>query len=288
MKLIILLILAFLTSVTHADTDAKQLRAAADEHFVAARFETALAGYERALAKWNHPKLHFSIGLCQLELRDWAAAADAFEAALRGESGLTEREIAEARNYLATAVERTATLELDNDQGATVFVDGLPVSTRTVRVLPGTHVVLAKRGSISATETVQVAATETLKVAPVLREVHVSSRWSRWKPWVVAGLGASVGLTALPLYHLQRERISDAKQVAEGCIGCDRGDRYDALLADADRFGRYGLLALGVGGGLALTGLILVAINRPTQELRALPRISASGDGVSVGLAASW
>lgn len=286
--LIVITTLSLAMSIARANPDAKRLRAAADEHFVAARFETALVGYQRALATWNHPKIHFSIGLCQLELRDWPAAADAFEAALDGQSELTEREVAEARDYLETALARTATIELVNEQGATLFVDGKLVSARAVRVLPGNHVVVAKRDGISTTETIHVAATENRRVVPVLREVRVSTRWAKWKPWLVVGLGVGVGLASVPLYQLQHDRITEAKYVAEGCIGCDRGDHYDALLADADRFGRYGALALGIGGGVALTGLILVAINRPTQELRALPRVSATRDSVSLSMAASW
>ncbi|MFN0247517.1 MAG: hypothetical protein ACKV2T_11575 [Kofleriaceae bacterium] len=266
---------------------AAAIRAAGDDLFIAGSFESALDHYRRGLALWEHPTLHFSAGLCALELRDWLTAIASFEAALAFDDGLSGDDRAEANRYLETARAKTAMLDLVSTQGAELFVDGTRASRNDVRVLAGTHVVTARRGGIEASETVHVAMGERRAVRPLLHVDEVRPRWSRWKPWTVLVTGTLVAAAAIPLYGRMYERAERAEQSAAGCFGCD-GREYDALRAESASYRRYGTIALGVGGAIAVTGIILVAANTTVHERRPLPVVALAPSGITLGLTSAW
>lgn len=266
---------------------AQQLRLQGDELFIAGSFEAALDHYRRGLALWEHPALHLSAGLCALELRDWLAAIASFEAALAFGDGLLPDDRAKARHYLKGARAKTAVLEVSSAQGAALFVDGKQVAAGELRVLPGAHVVTARSRAVEASEAVHLTAGEHRHVRPVLEVAHVGTRWSTWKPWAVFAGGVLVAAASIPLYRNMYELADRAEQAARGCFGCD-GREYDALRTESTAYRRYGTIALGAGGVLAITGIVLVAANTTVSERRPLPMLAVAPSGVTLGVSAAW
>lgn len=269
----------------------------------------SVARYREALGRWDHPAIHYNLMLALSALDRPIEAYQSSLAALRHDGGgLQPSEHHRAKDYQRILRGRVAVLELVCDEpGATVTLDGqalLQCPGRVQRlVLPGQHEVVARKpGYLTTHRALVLEAEKPLTVAvhllPKEEGMVPVQRWSRWKPWTVAGVGAGLALVG-GAFQWRSSAANDAfaAQVEVDCAvdGCET--LSDDLRAPYRRYTWYQRVANGsyaVGGAVALTGLALVYMNRPSYienparrdlvRVTAAPQIGPSSAGVSVNV----
>ncbi|HEY5951155.1 MAG TPA: hypothetical protein VIV40_36940 [Kofleriaceae bacterium] len=261
----------------------------------------ALAKYKEAIALWEHPLIRFNMAVTEIRLDRILEAADDLEKALKyGDKPFKPELYQQALDYQSLVKGRVGYIEATCDQTATrLLLDGKPwidcPKTEKVRVLTGEHAIVGeKQGFLTASVKVVVDGGETqqekIKLMPLDSAVVLKYRYRRWIPWTMTGIGVAVGLGGVGTWFLGKNQMDNfeadySTQCQNGCEPGLTAPEHRSLAAQRDGAelkGTIGIAMMGVGGAVAVTGVVLAIMNRGE---RVLPNIEvapkAGGGGVA-------
>ncbi|HWN67812.1 MAG TPA: hypothetical protein VNM90_09235 [Haliangium sp.] len=285
--------------VTQEDqAQALSLYAEGNQLFDDSLFTAAVAKYEQAIERWDHPGIHYNRMMALVALDRPIEAYQSSIGALRhGPGALEPEEHRRAEDYQKLLRGRIAELTVACDEpGALVSLDGKnilkgPGETR-VFVLPGQHELVARKPGYLATHhaLLLVAARPAsvhLRMLPDSEALITSRPWSAWQPWAVVGAGAGLGLVGgLLEWRADASNRAFQKLFYESCPapeGCEAVEYTDAMESHQRRYRwhrRLGHGALATGGAAMIGGLVLVYLNRPHEienpRQRHLVRVTAT------------
>jgi hypothetical protein len=279
---------------------ARALAAAAAERFANNEWTTAADAYEQALARWDHPALHFSLLVVLIRLKRYVEAWPHLVAAggFEGQA-LSADQRTQLETYRGLLADSTATLVVVTVQGGVaVSLDGEPLlqgAGRAERVLlPGSHALVAtKPGHETMTRNLTLfggqALLEELVLVPRKQEFELVRRWPRRLPWTVAiAGGGAMAVGALALWRADANfdafdvRIREASEAS----GNDAVIPTPEVLALRDRGDAYNVAGgalLGLGAAAAVAGAVLLYVNQP-RRVEVMPVAAPVGDGAVLGL----
>jgi tetratricopeptide (TPR) repeat protein len=255
-------------------------------------FAQAAAKYREALTHWDHPALHYNLGIAQLNLVQPLEAYRSFETSLRhGPEPLGQEKYDQAKEYLKTLEQRLARIEVVCQvPGAEVLLDGEPLfigpGTREELVSPGRHQLVASKAEhVPDTRQIAVSAGERVRHVLAPRSMDEVARrerpWAVWKPWAAAAAGAGLIAGAGYLDWSSSQDFDRFDQGFESNMDCVRyGCRWDEIreLAEqreAARTRQRAAMGLYAVGGAALgAGAVLMYFNRERLVHRGEERIS--------------
>jgi hypothetical protein len=274
-----------------------------NELFAQQAHAPALEKYKQALALWDHPKIRFNLAVTEIRLDRVLDAADDLEKALKyGDQPFTKDLYQQALDYQVLVKGRVGYIEVEcNEPGGHVFFDGKPwfdaPGKKKMRVLAGEHAVSGEKPDfLASTRKVVVAggatATETLKFVPLDSAVVLKYPYRRWIPWTMTGIGLAVGLAGAGTLVLGNNGISQfetdyATQCAKGCEPGLTDPAHRPLASERDSAElkqKVGVAMIGVGGAVAVTGVVLAILNRPTRVLPNLEVAPKPGGGVQASV----
>lgn len=255
-------------------------------------FVKAVEKYREALALWDHPAIHYNLALALLNLDQPLEVHEHLVAAMKyGVAPLDTEKLEHARTYKALVEKQLAKVELTCDEaGASVSLDGQVVFVAPGRyeglLRPGAHTfVAAKEGhaptNLSRTLPAGEKTTLALKLYTAEDLTRYQRRWSAWKPWAVVSAGAAVALAGGALHMQARGSYEDFDTRIAECGGCVPAPDVTDMRTRGDSLQQLAFGAYAVGGAAAVTGAILLYINRP-QAYRISPDEAESPQGVSV------
>jgi hypothetical protein len=256
-----------------------------------ANYAAALEKFYAAYAKWKNPKILANIGTAAWELGRYPEAANAYDQFL-AEAPPQDPSRAEVERARADVLRRVGTLKILHDANSgTLTVDGVaapPAKLAQMRVNPGHHNVELKRSNgsrvahgvdVAAGATVQVdirqdqprsiilstaptttTTTATLSLPPATSP-DSGGQASKPRgpidpvPWIIGGVGVGALIASGVLWNLRGKAVDD---LADDCIGdtCPESSQDD--IDDANRYGLFSLIALGVGVAGVGTGTYLL------------------------------
>ncbi|WP_437900494.1 hypothetical protein [Sorangium sp. So ce124] len=233
----------------------------------------ARAKYEQALASWEHPELRLYLGRALASIGLPLLAYENLRMSLQWGPGALDPEAEqEARAAMRALVEHElAVIEVRCDEpGAALLVDGKPwfvgPGTRRRIVTPGEHVVTARKtGYFTVVKPVHVLAGKEASGQLALSPdtVVTSQRWPAWIPWATLGAGAALGSAgALLKWHAGAAHDEADKRFQTSCTpSCmpSARDEYEGSVLED----RLAIGALIAGGASAITGTVLLLMNRP-------------------------
>lgn len=255
-------------------------------------FVKAAEKYREALALWDHPAIHYNLALALLNLDQPLEVHEHLMAAMKyGVAPLDSEKMEHARTYKGLVEKQLARVEITCDEpGATVSLDGQVVFTAPGRyeglVRPGAHTFVAsKEGSaptnLSRTLPAAEKTTVALKLYTAEDLTRYERRWPAWRPWAVLGAGAAVALAGGALHMQAKGSFEDFDTRIAQCGGCVPTPEVSDLRTRGDSRQQLAFGAYAVGGAAAVTGAILLYINRP-QAYRISVDEAATPQGVSV------
>lgn len=243
-----------------------------------ALFSTAAGKYSAALEHWDHPAIHYKLGLALYNQEKLVAAYQSFVRSLRhGPDALEPDDYQRALEHERQLRERIAVIEVACDEpGAVVSLNGAPLFTAPGRVtqyvLPGDYQVAARKPKyMVATQALTLRAAEVTRVSLTLvaedqAQVH-TRRMAAWKPWSVIGLAAGLGTTGALLHW--RAGKNQARFDELFLVYCPSGCPESALPASVRAYEsrarwqrRFATASYGVASVSALLGAGLIYHNR--------------------------
>jgi len=263
----------------------------------------ALEKYKQAIALWEHPLIRFNMAVTEIRLERILEAADDLEKSLTyGDKPFKPELYQQALDYQALVKGRVGFIEATCDDTATrLLLDGKPWTdcpkTVKIRVLAGEHAIVGeKSGYLTASTKVVVAggktAQEKVHLVSLDKANVVKYRYRRWIPWTMTGLGVAVGLGGVGTWFLGKRQMDQfeadfSTQCQNGCEPGLTAPEHRSLLAQkngAELKGQIGVVMMGVGGAVAVTGIVLAIMNRGEKVL---PNVevapTASGGTAKVG-----
>ncbi|WP_437282311.1 hypothetical protein WME90_17575 [Sorangium sp. So ce375] len=233
----------------------------------------ARAKYEQALAVWEHPELRLYLGRALASIGLPLLAYDNLRMSLQWGPGLLDPDAEqEARTTMRALVEQElAAIEIRCDEpGAAVLLDGKPwfvgPGTRRRMVMQGEHVVTARKiGYFTVVKPIVVLAGKEAsgQLALSVDTVVTTQRWPVWIPWATFGAGIALGAVGAGLeWDARTDHAATTDRLNRECNPpCKplRDDEYDASVIEE----RFAIGALIAGGATAMTGTVLVFMNRP-------------------------
>lgn len=270
----------------------------------------AVAGYEQALAHWEHPQIRFHLGRAQEKMGDTVAAYENLSRAMRwGPAPFTPEEAEMAREMLQRLEASLARLEASCDEpGAEVFLDGKPwfVCPGQGRAMlrPGEHAIIARKPDyFTLTSSVSLMpgkhARAEIRMTP---ETTVRRRWEHWGPsktWAVVGTSAALALAGGALeWMAARDIEAHDERFEKVCAGAPTCEPYAAdpalreMRADARRENRLAVGAFTAAGVAVVAGAMLGWLDRPSKyrnhdegavDFTVAPLVTQDSAGVSLG-----
>ena len=264
----------------------------------------ALEKYKEALKLWDHPLIRFNKAVTEIRLDRALEAAEDLEASLKwGDQPFTKENYEKALDYQALLKGRVGWIEASCDQaGAQLLLDGKPwfqcAGKQKMRVLAGEHAIVgSKKGMVTSSQKVVVAggqvASEKVTLVPLDSAVVLRYPYRRWIPWTMAGIGLAVGVAGAGTLVLGNNQINqfEADYATQCAAGCEPGLTAPSHrpLLNEEQSGqlkqKIGVAMMGVGGAVAVTGLVLAILNRPS---RVLPNLEVAPHPGGVTAAYSW
>jgi hypothetical protein len=261
----------------------------------------ALEKYKEAIALWDHPLIRFNMAVTEVRLERILEAADDLEKALKyGDDPFKQKSdtlYQQALDYQALVKGRVGYIEASSDQaGAHIFLDGKPwfdaPGKKSMRVLAGEHAISGEKDRfLTSTKKVVVSGdkttSEVVKLLPLDAAVVLKYPYRRWIPWSTLVLGVAVGVGGVGTWFLGKNQMTQFNNdyAAQCANGCEPGltDPAHRALSDerdaAELKGKIGIAMGAAGGAVAITGIVLAILNRPT---RVLPNVEV---GPNPGLA---
>ena len=273
------------------------------------RYTEAVAKYEEALQKWDHPSIRLNLAECLLQMRQPLVAFDHLTQALRfGDAPLGADLFKQANTYMATLQGLLSQVAITIVQpDVKVMVDGKQVmvgqGTKTVRLLPGTHQLVAtKDGFETDSRALNLPAGQVTnqeinlhkvkeRVTVEIHRENYERKYPWWTAWAAAGGGVAIGLIGTGIYvHARTERNRADNQLNTDCpAGCTSDMIPSSLsseLTSARRLSGVGIGLWATGGAVVLSAVALAIINRPqkVEEHKVTPALTVSKDHVGIGL----
>ncbi len=289
--------------VSDADrAEALALFRAGNQLFTKSEYTQAVAEYEKALAHWDHPRIHGNLATALIYLDEPLDAYRHVELALAyGESPF------EAHVYQQLVTNRrlllgqlTTVMVKCEAEGAEVAIDGdvlfVGPGTRKVMVESGAHQLVARKDEYLTFTTKFTAVggestTITVVLVPLAEAARYERRWAVWKPWAVVGSGVAVAALGIPLRRASLAARDDyEEEIARTCpTGCTADMISPAVRNLEDRahtYNRFEVAAYATGGALVLTGAVLTYLNRerriPAEQVVAEPVVGPDSVGMSL------
>ena len=277
---------------------AKVLLEAGNRLLLESKAKEAAASYEQALVAWDHPAIRFNLVRALIALDKPLEAFENLERALAyGAAPLEDQVYGEALNYQRLLAGQIGTIALRCDQpGVVLTLDRETALTcpgvRELRVLPGKHVLVGSaQGLLTESRELFVIGGETTRTSMTLVSLgQAGRRWPRWQPWTIAGTGIALVGVGIAFNVLARTARDEHEQqtalhcAARGCEPAEYAERGLARLEDqVETRNVVSLVALGVGGATALTGGVMVLLNRSLA--RASERVGVIRPGGGLGVA---
>jgi hypothetical protein len=236
----------------------------------------AIAKYREALTYWEHPIIHYNLGLLLNALDRTLEAYRSVERALESAPAALSDDPAQAQQIHAHLLRlreqlraRLVEVQITSARpNVEVSLGNRSVApARSEMFLPGTHRLAARQPrhwpllhamALDSGATVHLRLTSRRAITP-------------WKPWALTGTGTAVALAGFGIYwHGRNQHDALAGQVEAKCQpGCS-GDMRAAFDGDWRRVRRLqhvGVGTLVTGGTAALLGAGLVIWNQ-RRELR--------------------
>jgi tetratricopeptide (TPR) repeat protein len=270
-------------------------------------FVKAVQAYREALALWDHPAIHYNLGLALVNLDQPVETFEHLEAALKyGPAPLDADKFEQAQRYKALIERQLARVDVRcNAQGAEVKFDGKPLFTAPGRwtgvVRAGPHSVTAtKEGFLPYEQSVKLLGGEqkTFDVALLSTADLTEYRrlWAGWIPWTVVAFGAIVTGASVGLHLGARGAYQSYDEGIQRCLdpvtgGCTPTLELSQKKSSADALQVGAIAGYAVGGAALVTGAVLVYLNRlqPYQksvsvgpEVSLLPSLSPAGGGATL------
>lgn len=239
----------------------------------------AVEKYREALRHWDQPQIHFHLSRALSKLDRAFEAYESLRASLRwGPLALNDddKRIAdELEKQLLTQLARIevrcheprAQVSLNDD----AWFVGESTESKVVR--PGFYLIRAEKNHYhTVTQAVSLFPGKSARVDLYMSQDEgtvVTRRWAAWRPWMLAGTGATMTIAAAGLLWSARDDIARFDEHwLEACIGEKENGCYEATqpalignLQQALWKNRFATGFFVVGGSALLTGLALAAIN---------------------------
>ncbi|NPD23670.1 hypothetical protein [Corallococcus exiguus] len=237
-------------------------------------FVQAVEKYRQALARWDHPAIHYNLALALMNLDQPVEVHEHLVAALRfGPAPLEKEKYEYARNYKTLVEKQLARVDITcATPGATVTMDG-----QTLFVAPGRYEGLVRPGahSISATMAGFVPSDQSRTLLPGETTaldlklftsddlIRYKRRWSAAMPWLVMGAGVAVAGGSTFLHLQSRDHFRAFESGITECGGCVpptavADERSQGKLMQTGAIAGY-----AVGGAVIVTGAVLAVLNQP-------------------------
>jgi hypothetical protein len=256
------------------------------------KYSDALELYEKAIKKWDHPKIEFNLALCYSQIKKPLEAFDHIERALQyGKEPLGPQFYSSAVDHKALLEATLAELEVSGDQDdVKVMLDGQELftgkSSAKRHLLAGPHQLVATRdGFQTETRALNLPPGELTKqeveLKPEKVKVEVTRenyerRWQWWIPWATVGTGVGLALVGTGVYLAARSDMHAYDTALAGAcpMGCTSG-MIDPKLTAQEQHART-LSGVGVGfwvGGAAVAAAagVMAVLNRPHLEVEGHP-----------------
>lgn len=311
---VLVLALVATTRVVHADDKpwaagvdpgsqkiALDLYNAANQLFEDGAYPKALELYNEALAKWDHPKIHFNAAVCLKKMDRLVESYEHVLAALKFGAAPFTHETYQQALALQTELEKSvASLEIKSRQnGAQISLDGKVIIAAT----PGAtqmHVLAGTPHQLVAAKPTYETQTRTITLEPgqettLVIELHMmpqgkklARRWSTWLPWAVVGGGAAIagggGLFAWRASKQYSEYDRGVAQAWDQAQMTGAQPMTPTFATDArsrgDRDRTLAYTGLAVGGTAIAAGIAMVLLNQ--GRLVAVPAVGKESAGVSL------
>lgn len=245
------------------------------------RFARAAAAYEDALARWDHPGIHYNLAIAYIHLGRLVDAYESVRMALRhGGAALHASERAQARRYLRQLRGQIAELALVSaEPDAVVRLDGKPVLTGAGRVArrlapDGYHLAVSKPGYRAETRDYVLAPGSRVTLAIARHRPLIGAEAAR--DLILGGL--VLGATGAVLHAMARDQHAafDERLRAWCPDGCHDQDPSSpaAMLRSARWTQRLAVGAYVAGGGLLSAGLTALLLGRD-KRLDITARVTA-------------
>jgi hypothetical protein len=278
--------------------------------FQESRYAQALTKYREALKHWDHPQIRFNTAVSLINLDQPLEAYEHLLAAIKyGDAPIGAEAFAQALTYKKLLLGQLANLEVTSDVAdAEVTLDGKPlfkgVGKAAQLVIPGTHqVVASKPGFVTETASLVLLpgkdTVHAVHLLPIKINTKMVRRWKARTPWLVIGAGA--GALALggvaELLSSQEFKTYDQLFAAQCPRGCGPtmppGQQTVASSTESHHTrGRVenvlGVSLLGIGGAVAIAGLVGVYLNLPRSVVEHGPAITPAIGPGGAGATVSW
>jgi hypothetical protein len=272
-------------SVAEADEKAAEMAfREGNERLNDGLFVKAVESYRKALARWDHPAIHYNMALALFNLDQPIEVYEHMTKALQyGADPLEKDKYDHGKEYLRLVTGQLADIEVSCDKvGAKVSVDGKQVFVApgryAAKVRVGKHTFFAdKEGYNARVEAPFVGAGETfrinLKVYTTPELTRYSRKWDRaWVPYAVMGGGAAFALggalfqlSAQSSYDRYTTLVDMCNTATAGC-STDPANPQIAEINKARDSGDtkrlMGFIGYGLGGAAIATGIVLAYVNR--------------------------
>jgi hypothetical protein len=257
-------------------------------------FVNAVAKYREALKHWNHPAIHYNLSLALLNLDQPIEVYEELNKALQyGAAPLEKDKYDHAKDYLLLVEKQLADIEVSCDKiGAKVAVDGKDVFiapgkfSQKVRV--GKHTFYAEKQGYNARITAPyIEGGQKFRIELKLYTAEELTRYRRkwdntWFPYIFLGAGVVAGATGAVLEHSAQSSYDQYNAKVAACntptAGCSLKTPGIMSLHDSGDTKRFaGFVGYGLAGAAAVTGAILLLVNRPEayqispEQLNATP-----------------
>ncbi len=248
-------------------------------------FPAAAKLYREALTKWEHPAIYYNLALALLNLDQPIEVYDSLEKSIKyGAAPLEKDKFEHAKEYMLLVEKQIATIDVScSKPGAVISVDGKVVFTvgddgkpghYVARVKIGKHTFVAEKPGYNAqVDAPFIGPGEPFRIELTLYTADELTRYKRqwnakWMPYAVIGGGVALGLAGVLLEVSANSSYSDYDSAVAKCNadassgGCANMGSVADMRKSGDTKRTLGYVGYGVAGAAAVTGLILLYVNR--------------------------
>ncbi len=270
-------------------------------------FVQAAARYREALARWDHPAIHYNLVLALLNLDQPLEVHQHLLAAMRyGAEPLDHEKFEQAKAYKVLVEKQLARVKVSCDTpGTQVVMDGRPLFVAPEQfegfVRAGPHSIVAtKEGYLAHESSKALPAGETtvfdIKMHTTADLTQYRRKWAAWIPWTVLGAGVAVAAAGGGMHYSAAQGFKQFDAGIISCGGCVPSSELSGLRSSASLKQNVGLTSYVVGGAAIAAGGVLTWINRllPYQTtpgepgrdaaLSVAPLLSGDANGVTAQL----
>ncbi|MFP2899129.1 hypothetical protein [Corallococcus sp. 4LFB] len=237
-------------------------------------FVQAVEKYRQALARWDHPAIHYNLALALMNLDQPVEVHEHLVAALRfGPAPLEKEKFEYARNYKTLVEKQLARVDITcATPGATVTMDGQPLFVAPGRyeglVRPGAHSIVATMTGFEPSDqsrTLLPGETTTLDLKLFTSDdlIRYKRRWSAAMPWLVMGAGVAVAGGSAFLHLQSRDHFRAFESGIAECGGCVPPTAVADERSQGNLMQTGAIAGYAVGGAVLVTGAVLAVLNQP-------------------------